>query len=89
MLQGLTHVVDATGTYGNHNWIGRGGIPAVGEKTANIIYTIPDPAQCHAKFSNSVTAVIGSGASAITAINDLRKLSEQGGQVNLVWITRR
>jgi len=31
MLDGFTHVVDATGTYGNHNWVGRGGLPAIGE----------------------------------------------------------
>jgi len=46
MLEGFDAVVDASGSYGNHNWMGKGGIPAVGERHLRIpdeiCYTIPD-----------------------------------------------
>jgi len=37
-------VIDATGSYGNHNYFGRGGIPALGERALQnaICYTIPN-----------------------------------------------
>ena len=39
-------IVDATGTYGNHNWLGDGGLPALGERKLgndkDILYKIPD-----------------------------------------------
>jgi hypothetical protein len=33
LLEGFDAVVDASGSYGNHNWIGMGGVPAVGERS--------------------------------------------------------
>ena len=32
-LEGFDNVVDASGTYGNPNWMGKGGTPALGERT--------------------------------------------------------
>ena len=31
-LEGFKNVVDATGTYGQPNWMGKGGTPAIGER---------------------------------------------------------
>ena len=31
-LEGFDNVVDASGTYGNPNWMGKGGTPALGER---------------------------------------------------------
>jgi len=45
LLEGFDAVIDASGSYGNHNYMGRGGIPAVGERALavarEISYTIP------------------------------------------------
>ena len=46
--------MDATGTYGNNNHTGSGGLPAVGERllksSGDIEYTIPDIAGNTAKY---------------------------------------
>ena len=31
-LEGFKNIVDATGTYGQPNWMGKGGTPALGER---------------------------------------------------------
>ena len=38
--------------------------------------------------SPKVTAVIGSGASAVTTLKALQSLAEKGGGVGVVWVTR-
>ena len=83
LIEDITEIIDATGTYGNNNWIGRGGLPALNEKKADITYVIPNPNTENYKrtYSNSTTAIIGSGASAITALNDLKKLAKNGEKV--------
>ena len=54
-------VVDATGSYGNHNYLGLGGLPALGEislgdegegKDERLYYTIPDILQLRDKFAS-------------------------------------
>ena len=49
-------VVDATGTYGNHNNLGLGGLPAEGERKlagdGSLFYTIPDILNHPDKFSS-------------------------------------
>jgi hypothetical protein len=123
MLCDFDAVIDATGSYGNPNWMGRGGIPAIGERalrqTEDICYTIPSlsPLQSASNtegsssngddetFSSNLlssnhfmrslsttdlpltTAVIGSGASAITSLNYLRRSESEKHRI--VWITRR
>jgi len=86
-------VVDASGTYGNGNWLGIGGIPALGERTlgGNIIRTIPNVAEDASRYLNKTTAVVGSGYSAITTINKLKELanSSTAAIVNVHWCTRR
>ena len=79
IIDGLDIIVDATGTYGNHNWLGLGGIPAKGEKRFEneIMYTIPIITK--EKFlgteESKVNLVVGSGASAITTLSMLEKLN--------------
>jgi hypothetical protein len=83
LIEDINIIVDASGTYGNNNWIGRGGLPALNEKKVDITYVIPNPNTEHYKntYSNSTTAIIGSGASAITALNDLKQLAQNGEKV--------
>ena len=93
-------LVDATGTFGNYNHSGAGGIPAIGERAAGntnlIIRVVPDPLGAdRERFSqaNKIT-VLGSGYSAITTLNALATLRSdllEGGYPapELVWLTRR
>jgi thioredoxin reductase len=93
-------VVDASGTYGNGNFSGNGGIPALGERKAakggRIIRDVPDPLGADKeRFAGAKDiAVLGSGYSAITTLNALAKLSEtlvaEGKEApSITWLTRR
>lgn len=93
-------VVDASGTYGNGNFSGTGGIPALGERKAErsgrILRNVPDPLGAdRARFAQAKDiAVLGSGYSAITSLNALVTLSEslkaEGKQApSITWLTRR
>ena len=93
-------VIDASGTYGNANSFGIGGLPALGERALlkrndeSIVSIIPNVAEQQHKYGNGrTTCVIGTGHSAITTINALRNLAiKQHNEkpfVKLVWATRR
>ncbi|WP_371582408.1 NAD(P)-binding domain-containing protein [Streptomyces sp. NBC_01314] len=88
-------VIDASGTWSTPGPIGGDGLPALGEKAAadRISYRIPDlkdPA-VRARYAGRRTAVIGSGASAFTALAYLADLSEaeNGTGTHAVWVLRR
>ncbi|MGW8885827.1 NAD(P)-binding domain-containing protein [Streptomyces sp. NPDC055749] len=88
-------VIDASGTWSTPGPIGGDGLPALGEKAAadRISYRIPDlkdPA-VRARYAGRRTAVIGSGASAFTALAALADLArtEEAGDTHAVWILRR
>jgi len=58
-------VLDCSGTYGTHNWLGNGGIPAPGERQVLSAenYLLPDILNSeHARFLGKRTLVVGSGA---------------------------
>lgn len=88
-------VIDASGTWTTPSPAGGSGLPALGEKAAGdrITYRVPDlkdPA-ARARYAGKRTAVIGSGASAFTALAYLADLakSEDGAGTKGVWILRR
>ncbi|XMA38125.1 NAD(P)-binding domain-containing protein [Streptomyces albogriseolus] len=88
-------VIDATGTWTTPSPAGGSGLPALGEKAAagRITYRVPDlknPA-VRTRYAGRRTAVIGSGASAFTALASLAELaeSEGGAGTHAVWILRR
>jgi thioredoxin reductase len=84
-------VLDCSGTFGNHNWLGEGGIPAIGERqlAERIDYHLPDIAgRDRARFSGSRTLVVGSGYSAATAIVTLGELAKQESGTEIFWLTR-
>ncbi|MEU0472969.1 NAD(P)-binding domain-containing protein [Streptomyces olivaceus] len=88
-------VIDASGTWTTPSPAGGSGLPALGEKEAadRITYRVPDlkdPA-VRARYAGRRTAVIGSGASAFTALAYLAELaeSEDGTGTHAVWILRR
>ncbi|ONI49990.1 MULTISPECIES: NAD(P)-binding domain-containing protein [unclassified Streptomyces] len=88
-------VIDASGTWATPSPAGGSGLAALGERAAanRITYRVPDlkdPA-VRARYAGKRTAVIGSGASAFTALaylSDLAK-SKDGAGTKGVWILRR
>ncbi|WP_017237915.1 NAD(P)-binding domain-containing protein [Streptomyces sp. SS] len=88
-------VIDASGTWSVPSPAGGDGLPALGERAAaaRISYRVPDlkdPA-VRARHAGKRTAVIGSGASAFTALASLADLakSEDGTGTHTTWILRR
>jgi hypothetical protein len=80
-------VLDATGVYGQPNALGRGGIPAPGERAAasRIVTGIPDvPGADRGRFEGRRVLVVGDGSSAATAAVALAGLREG----SVVWATR-
>ncbi|MFE9847059.1 NAD(P)-binding domain-containing protein [Streptomyces goshikiensis] len=88
-------VIDASGTFSTPSPAGGSGLPALGEKAAadRISYRIPnlkDPA-VRARYAGKRTAVIGTGASAFTALAYLADLAKaaDGTGTHATWILRR
>ncbi|WP_369777226.1 NAD(P)-binding domain-containing protein [Streptomyces sp. R33] len=89
-------VIDASGTWSTPSPAGGSGLHALGEKSAvdRITYRVPDlkdPA-VRTRYAGKRTAVIGSGASAFTALAylaDLAKNEADGAGTHATWILRR
>ncbi|MDX2693617.1 NAD(P)-binding domain-containing protein [Streptomyces ipomoeae] len=86
-------VIDASGTWSTPGPMGANGLPALGEKAAadRISYRVPDlkdPA-VRARYAGRRTAVVGSGASAFTALAYLADLAKEEDGTHAVWILRR
>lgn len=88
-------VIDASGTWSTPSPAGASGLPALGEKAAadRITYRVPDLADpaVRARYAGRRTAVIGSGASAFTALASLADLAKSGDGTGTTggWILRR
>ncbi|WP_328690172.1 NAD(P)-binding domain-containing protein [Streptomyces phaeochromogenes] len=88
-------VIDASGTWTTPSPAGASGLPSLGEKAASdrITYRVPDLKNpvVRARYAGRRTAVIGSGASAFTALASLADLatSDDGAGTKGVWILRR
>lgn len=85
-------VIDATGTYGNHAYLGPGGIPAAGELSLQhkIDYGLPDILGAdRGRFANRHTVVVGRGYSAATNITLLADLAKTNPSTKITWVVRR
>ncbi|MEU9577657.1 FAD-dependent oxidoreductase [Streptomyces chilikensis] len=88
-------VVDASGSWRVPGPAGGDGLPALGEKAAadRVTYRAPDLADpaVRARHAGRRTAVIGSGASAFTALAALAELAEadDGTGTHVSWVLRR
>ena len=85
-------VLDCTGIFANANWLGHGGIPALGEiaHRAAIEYRLPDILGAdRGRYSGKHTLLIGAGASAATNALALAELSTGEPATSFTWITRR
>ncbi|WAX79215.1 NAD(P)-binding domain-containing protein [Streptomyces sp. KMM 9044] len=86
-------VIDASGTWSTPGPMGADGLPALGEKSAadRVSYRVPDltdPA-VRARYAGRRTAVVGSGASAFTALAHLADLAGDEPGTHAVWVLRR
>ncbi|MGW7268771.1 NAD(P)-binding domain-containing protein [Streptomyces sp. NPDC054842] len=86
-------VIDASGTWSTPSPLGGDGLPALGERAASdrITYRVPDlkdPA-VRARYAGRRTAVVGSGASAFTALAYVAELAKEEPGTHAVWILRR
>lgn len=92
-LIGARAVIDASGTWSLPGPLGADGLPALGEKAAadRVSYRVPDlrdPA-VRARYAGKRTAVVGSGASAFTALAGLADLAEEAPGTHAAWVLRR
>lgn len=83
-------VIDATGTYGNPNRLGDGGIPAAGESAfdGEIRRDIPDFAREASDWAGRTILLAGAGHSAQTAVRDLAELARQAPGTRVIWALR-
>ena len=84
-------VLDCTGTYGQHGWLGDGGIPAVGELAAeaNIVYGLEDVAgERKNTYAGKNVLMVGSGYSAATTACNLAALADNHASTWIIWLAR-
>lgn len=84
-------VLDCTGTYGQHRWMGDGGIPAIGEvgAEAQIAYGLEDVlGDRRTAYAGKNIIVIGAGLSAATTVCNLAVLAEKSPDTWIVWLAR-
>jgi thioredoxin reductase len=84
-------VLDCTGAYGRHAWIGDGGIPGIGEIAAEkqISYGVDDVLNKRkAHYAGKSIVVVGSGLSAATTVCLLAQLAEENNATWVIWLTR-
>ncbi len=84
-------VLDCSGSYTNPNWLGVGGVPALGETDAHgeIVYHPIDVAGAQrAKYIGRRVLLVGSGYSAATTITALAELRAEDSSTDVLWVTR-
>ena len=84
-------VLDCTGTYGNPNWLGDGGIPAPGElgNADRIDRFIPDILGHPRDWAGKAVLLAGAGHSAQTAARELAALAREAPGTRIVWALRK
>jgi cation diffusion facilitator CzcD-associated flavoprotein CzcO len=85
-------VIDASGVYGNPNWLGQGGVPALGEREArqHIEYGLPEVLGADRdRYAGKRILVAGAGYSAATTVCALAELAAAAPGTEVVWITRK
>jgi thioredoxin reductase len=84
-------VLDCTGTYGQHRWLGDGGTPAIGEIAAEpvINYGVDDILGDRLQhYAGKTVLVVGAGYSAATTICSLADLAQKHSDTWVTWATR-
>jgi thioredoxin reductase len=84
-------ILDCTGTYHRHAWLGDGGIPAAGELAAEkqISYGVDDVlGRRKAQYAGKSVIVVGGGYSAATTVCALAQLAEENSAKWVIWLGR-
>ena len=84
-------VIDASGVYCCHNWMGNGGVPALGELSLQkqIDYLLCDIyGKDRARFAGKRTLLVGGGYSAATTVCAFQNLIREEPGTSLLWVTR-
>ncbi len=83
-------VLDCTGTWGNPNTLGDGGIFAPGESSLGhaIVRSIPDVSKDERFWADKTILLVGAGHSANTAVVDLARLAEKYPGTRIIWALR-
>jgi thioredoxin reductase len=84
-------VLDCTGTYARHRWMGEGGLPAPGEKqlASAIAYGLEDVlGDRRAHYAGRNVLVYGGGYSAATTVCNLAALAEKESATWVIWAAR-
>jgi len=84
-------VIDATGTYGNPNRLGDGGIDAVNERAFEdrIVRLLPALDDQAADWAGKTILLTGSGHSAQTAVRQLAQFARDAPGTRVVWAVRK
>lgn len=84
-------VLDCTGTLGRPNWLGDGGVPAIGEMASrpHIAYWPEDVLGAKRNhYLGRHTVVVGSGHTAAAVVCGLMELAEENPSTWVTWLTR-
>lgn len=84
-------VLDCTGTYGKHRWLGDGGIPAPGELSAeqHIAHGLEDVlGERRGYYAGKNVLVLGAGYSAATTVCNLARVAEDNSATWVIWLAR-
>jgi thioredoxin reductase len=84
-------VIDCTGSYSHHRWLGPSGIPALGESQVepHIAYHLVDVlGDAKKDYVNKSILVVGSGYSAATTVSNLSKVAQENNTTWITWVTR-
>jgi cation diffusion facilitator CzcD-associated flavoprotein CzcO len=83
-------VLDCTGTYGNPNALGDGGIPAPGERTfaERIVRRLPEFSAQPEAWAGRTILLTGAGHSAQTAARELAEFARDADGTRVVWAVR-
>jgi thioredoxin reductase len=84
-------ILDCTGTYAQHRWLGDGGIPALGELQAEpqIAYGLEDIlGDRKLQYANRTVLVVGAGYSAATTVCNLAQIAEENQTTWTIWLVR-
>ena len=85
-------VIDTSGVYGNPNFVGQGGAPALGERAWHdeIEYRVPDVlGRDRERYAGRHTLVVGNGHSAATSVVALAELARAENSTRVTWVVRR
>lgn len=84
-------VLDCTGTFGRHRWLGEGGIPAPGERAAepHVAWWLDDVLGARrGHYAGKSILLLGGGYSAATTASALATLAESAPETWVTWLAR-